>query len=136
MVQPPTRWFIGFCDVDLPRPWRWLTRPGFRHVWACYYVPERECWMFIEWSAYRLYIEIIDGEQVDALIAANRQRGTLVEVGVENNPKRVNWPFAPIYCVTLLTQLIGLRGFIVTPYQLFRALQKAGATVIFEPDGK
>ena len=129
MVWPPTRWFVGFCDQDIPAPWKWFTRPGFVHVWATTYI---DVWLFLEWSSYRLFIELVDGDTVDALFAISKKSGTLIETRSVEEPVKLTRPTMPTYCVSLLKQLLGLRGVIVTPYQLFCAIKRDGGRVIFQ----
>lgn len=132
MVQPPTRWFVGFCDCELPFGLRRLMKRGFRHVFAMTYVADRDFWLFVEWTSYRMHVEILDGEQSDAVFARCRRECTLVEAPVVNMPPSCATPMVPVYCVSYVKQLIGLRGMIWTPFQLFRALQKHGGKIIFD----
>jgi len=136
MVEPPSRWFVGFIDSEVPRPWYWLTRPGFRHCFCFYYMPERDCWWFLEWTAYRLHIEPLVGDQIDAIFYLLRTKGTCVVIDCEDLPPAANHGTAPIYCVSWVKQLLGLRGFILTPYQLFRALKRYGGDIIYAQEGE
>ena len=136
MVEPPARWFVGFVDNAHPRPWNWLTRRGFRHSLCIYYMPERDCWWFLEWSSYRLYVEPLEGEQVDSIFYMLRKSGTCVEINSQELPPPTRHGTIPIYCVSWIKQLLGLRGFILTPYQLFCALKRYGGTVIYTQEGE
>jgi hypothetical protein len=132
MVEPQTQWMICFVDTPPDRPWIWLTRKYFRHVFAMTYIVREDRWMFVEWAAKRLHIHLLTGEETDAVFAAVREQGIMVDMPVTPDPKPTLWAITPVYCVSYLRQLIGLPGPIFTPYQLFRALCRQGGRIIFD----
>ena len=132
MVIPASRWFVGFSDGKIRRPWKWFTKPGFCHVWAATYVAELDHWVFVEWMSNRLFMEILAGIQMEALFQHTSENGTLLEIGVSEKPNPRHAPLMPIYCVSWVQHLIGISGIIITPWQLFCALKKHGGKVIFQ----
>ncbi len=128
-------WFVGFRESSrpLPIPWRWLVKKeGFKHVYAMRFDPDNDCWILCEWLGTSLHINVIRGEKADWMFHSASVSGALLSYessfseGVALNFRM------PIYCVTWVKHLLGLSYCpAVTPYQLFCALRKRGASVIF-----
>ncbi len=64
-----------------------------------------------------------------------RTKGACIEINSQELPPATKHGTIPIYCVSWIKQLLGLRGFILTPYQLFCALKRYGGTVIYAQKG-
>ena len=124
-------WYVGFVDSDLPLWLRWMARPKFQHIVMMRYDVDYDVWLFVEWSARRLFIELYRKEEVDAIWNDIRERGCLISVEAETGMINMR-PRMPIYCVTWAKQLIGIKApMVLTPYQLYCELLRRGADVIF-----
>lgn len=121
-------WLIGFVDSDLPWYWKWMTKPGFQHIFAMRYDPVMDVWIFVEWSGHQLHVELYRGPDVDAIFWQLRRNGhTMVSFKTDSHRDHLFAPLFPIYCVSWAKHLVGLRSnFIYTPHQLYKALLKAG----------
>lgn len=133
-VFTPGKWTIIFHDNGT-KPEHWwdlFTRPGFRHVYALRYLQPLDAWVMVDWSNVGLAIEFLPKRFVDALIlGVNAHGGRFLDVEVKAAPRRLI-PFVPLYCVSAMKELIGLRSWkVITPYQLYCALMKTGAKRIF-----
>ena len=130
-------WFVGFRNTTrpLPLPWKWICRDGYKHVYAMRYDPNMDCWILCEWLGFRLHIELLRGEKVEALFHQASQSGGMVSYESEYRDGLAFNFRMPIYCVTWAKHLLGLQLCpAVTPYQLFCALRNRGGSVMFEQE--
>lgn len=129
------KWIIVFIDTGTKTRtwWSFFTRPGFRHCCALRYLKPMDSWVLVDWSNENLSVEFLPKRFVDALIVGvNNLGGCFVETEAKKASFR-KIPFTPLYCVSAMKDLIGLRNCkVVTPYQLYCALIKAGGKRIFD----
>jgi len=129
-------WYYAFVpNRDEPVWWRTglsLLRHKFGHVIAFRYDTSSDVWLLCEWSQRGLFVDTLDPDEVDAIIANVRlMGGEILEYKAPDKPApMVSGPFAR-YCVPIMASLASLPGWIATPDGLFRALRKRGAKVAF-----
>ena len=129
------RWFVAFGDgVYGPAPWwvRWLTRPGFRHVWAFAYEPEHDAWLMVFPTFERVRVEIADKAEITAQIAAARA-GVIRVLEVTTRARGPRRPRVAVTCAGAIAALIGIRRTTLRPETLFRHLIACGAQPVFTP---
>lgn len=127
------KWIIAFYDGGSLNWWDRFTRPGFRHCFALRYLREIDAWVKVDWSNQGLHIEVLPKRCVDGVIVAvNKMDGRFLEIEVTEQPRRTV-PLVPLYCVSAMKELVGLRNWkVITPYQLYCALRKEGASRMFD----
>ncbi len=130
-------WYVGFRKSNgvIPLPWRWLCKENYEHVFAMRYDAKVDCWVLCEWLGRNLHIELLTGEKVEWMFHQASVQGNMIAYE-GRYPERLVLNFRmPIYCVTWVKHLLGLKGcFAVTPYQLFCALRKRGGSVMFSEE--
>jgi hypothetical protein len=132
-----TNWIVAFHQGDPTRRW-WdaftFHRPGFGHCFALGWC--EGFWLQYEWFDEGLHMELIPDdaleEHVANLVLLQDARFLTLPPGFK--PYGMGWGtlLTPRYCVAAVKHLIGLPSFAATPWQLFCALRRAGATEIFE----
>lgn len=128
------RWFVAFHDSGTKRWWDYLfTRKGFRHCFAFRYLEPMDAWAIVDWGNEGLFVEFMPKRFVDSIIVGvNDGGGCFLEVEVKERNRRM-FPFQPLYCVTAIKDLVGLRNWrVLTPWQLHCALKKQGAKQMFD----
>lgn len=111
-------------------------RPGFSHAFVFRYDAVSGQWINCEWCAARLHIEVLPPEIVNATLQYMKESGFAVLAFTVENNGPVFLPRMPVYCISWIKQLLGVRRcWALTPWQLFCALKKRGAEVIFDFDG-
>ncbi len=126
------KWIIVFQDSEKKHWWDIFTAKGFRHCSALKYLYQLDKWVMIDWCTSGLFIEFLPSNIVDTIIVnVNDQKGAFVEIDMMSRSPRFA-PFLPLYCVTAVKELIGLRKWsVITPKQLYCALIRLGAKKIF-----
>lgn len=101
---------------------RWL-RPGFRH---CFVVLEcASGWVVVDPLSHYTAIAHVPFIQEFDPISYYRQQGMLVVEAQFVSPNRRVLPIRPYSCVECVKRVLGIRaGFVLTPWQLFRYLNK------------
>lgn len=118
-------WYVIFCDSeDVPRPWRWFTRAGFRH-----------CLCLAESPVGTLVMNYVDGGCEVRLAPSQSAMSMAIDFfnGGESRVLCVHTDKAPgiyyrgaVYCVTLTKSFLGIRGcWAVTPFGLHNWLKKS-----------
>ena len=125
-VRSLKAWVVFSGQAD--RPWLKLLRPGFRH-----------CFVILNdghhWLSFDPMLNHID-LQVHGHVPATfdlpgwlRGRGLLVVESPVDHSRRRPLPLALFTCVEAVKRVLGLhRFFILTPWQLYRHLQKKEKT--------
>ena len=121
-------WLVYFTDARTVRYakwiWWWKPKPGFRHCGALHYDTNVEKWIHVEFNHAGIEITILSP------IAAANLFDKLYDFEVLVCPKKDDWHLMRIKelsCVSFIMRLIGFyRWWIITPYQLYCALLKAG----------
>jgi hypothetical protein len=110
-----------------------FTKPGFRHCFAFRYLAKADLWVVVDWSNRGLSLGTVPKEAVDLIIiAVNQSGGAFLEILAKPQNSRVIPPL-PLYCVTAIKELVGLRDWrVITPWQLYCALLRRGAQRMFD----
>lgn len=125
-------WHIFFGDA--PRSsngWREVVinfflrscRRGFSHCWAVRV--DGMTVTVVDPRCRRLYVEAFAGVGVDEVIAALGLEWSKI---VRYNTKEdggIIFP-RPDTCASIIARLVGIGGFVLTPYQLYKALMRNG----------
>jgi hypothetical protein len=121
-------WFVAFGEFH--KSWRWwhlFTRPGWRHVYA--FATQRGAWVVVDPLSNRQAVVLLHGDDMDEIIRAHRAAGFPVLRMRREIHKR---GFAqPLYCVSVVKHLLGLRSWAITPKQLHDAMIRRGAVPAF-----
>ena len=122
--------WIGFGEFEPPRSWYHVfTEPGWRHVFCLGYSSER--WILYDPLSRRAEIAALTGEELDMLIAACKRKGVRF-LHFRRQEKHLFQRLTPIYCVSCVKHVLGIRGWAWTPRQLYRLLLRLGATPSYE----
>jgi hypothetical protein len=121
-------WLVYFSDARTVRYakwiWWWKPKPGFRHCGALHYDINVEKWLHVEFNHAGIETTILSP------IAAENLFDKLYDFEILVCPKKDDWHLMRIKelsCVSFIMRLIGFyRWWIITPYQLYCALLKAG----------
>jgi hypothetical protein len=124
-------WIIGFFDIDRPRMvFSPFLKPGFRHAMALRYDVDKKVWLCLNWGKRGLTVKALDHNEVDRVIAfVHKHNGTFLAAKAQKSVYR--FPVLPCWCVTAIRHLLGIKKTYFTPYQLYCALLKSGATPMF-----
>lgn len=117
--------FSGRADLW----WLRLLRPGFRH---CFVVLQGDRgWVVVDALSHRTALVQIPEMQESILQACYRQRGFLVVPSEINSPKKSMAPIMPYSCVESVKRILGIHArLVVTPWQLYRYLNKRGTFLL------
>lgn len=128
----PLEWYIAFvCPTeDKPRRWwhAWMKGP-YDHCFAFGYVPHK-AWVLVDWSSQGLMVRLLEPKEIGALVVEIYRANGLI-LGHAAVVDNIVMPRLPIYCVSMVKQLLGLRSFAVTPTQLAGELQAMGCRRMF-----
>ena len=104
--------------------WSWNYTPRFTHCGSLNYNPDKKIWNHIQFTHAGIKIELLDEDQASELLAKLHGFEILI------CPVKDDWQIMRIKelsCVSFTMRLIGFyKWWIVTPYQLYCALIKAG----------
>jgi hypothetical protein len=122
MAHPEPVAVVAFSGVAI-LPWLRLLRPGFRHCFVA--LRDEVGWLVLDPLAHQMRIVRAADAPPPAVAAHYRRLGlTALVVPVQAAPRRPA-PFAPFTCVEAVKRVLGLHDRrIVTPWQLFRRLEK------------
>jgi hypothetical protein len=134
-IYTPGVWVVAFIDNGPGFWWDVFSRPGFRHCLAFRYMAEIDAWALVDWGSEGFFIEFLPKRFITGLIAGVKQSGgCFLEIEAKKMPPRM-LPSFPLYCVSVMKHLIGLKDWrVFTPYQLYCALLKNGASKMFTLD--
>ena len=121
-------WLIYFHDTRTKRYAKWIKwwKPpyGFAHCGALKYIPEHDVWEHIHFTHAGIRTEIISNNETQKFLSYLYNFEILV------CPFKDDWHLMRIKelsCVSFIMRLIGFyRWYIITPFQLYCALRKAG----------
>ena len=121
-------WLIYFHNTRTERYAKWIKwwKPpyGFAHCGALKYIPQHDVWEHIHFTHAGMRTEIISPKE------ANQFLDYLYDFEILVCPVKDDWHLMRIKelsCVSFIMRLIGFyRWYIITPYQLYCALLKAG----------
>ncbi|NFV80804.1 hypothetical protein [Magnetospirillum aberrantis] len=109
--------------------WLRLLRPGFRH---CFVALEMASgWVVVDpMSHYTFVVHFPHNKEFD-LLSWYRQHEMKVVVVNKFSPERRVMPLRPYSCVESVKRILGIRaGFVLTPWQLYRHLNKRGTKML------
>ena len=102
----------------------WCYKPNFGHCGALKYISDKDIWVDVQGTHAGLAVDIITPDQ------ASNKLSYLYNYEILICPVKEDWHFTNLNfltCVSLIMKLIGFyRWWIITPYQLYCALIKAG----------
>ncbi len=129
--KQPVFWFVAFqreCTNLMPWPIRWLTRGGFRHVYA-----------FRDYNGITLTVNhlaqglIVDASPIPArdCAALLSKEGRQTVVLFAGQLKYCYLQRGVQSCVSVVKSLIGLKAWhVLTPQQLFEHLIRKGGVIL------
>jgi hypothetical protein len=122
--------FCGHADLW----WLRLLRPGFRHCFVA--LQGGYGWVVVDPLSHRTCVARIPAGPEFDLAGWSRAHGMMVvETRVATTDKKVA-PVRPYSCVESVKRILGIQaGFVLTPWQLFRYLNKTGKYVLTERGG-
>ena len=110
-------------------PFQKYLKPGFRHVNAFAYDEEADVWIFFNPGWDGIVIRAV--RDPGKLIARSYINGPVLYCEIEGNP--IWKPRVLMVCTSQICHLLGIDLFVHTPWRLFCALKKLGASdLIFE----
>lgn len=102
----------------------WTFRPNFGHCGALQYISKLDLWIEVQGTHAGLDVTLLTPKQISAKLEYLYNYEILI------CPEKNDWHFTNfnlLSCVTVIMKLIGFyKWWIVTPYQLYCALRKAG----------
>lgn len=103
--------------------WLRLLRPGFRHCFVALAMPAG--WVVVDPMSHGTFVAHFPGAQDFDLAAWYRLHGMVVVTVAPVSLERRVLPFRPYSCVECVKRILGIRaGFVLTPWQLYRHLNK------------
>ena len=124
-----SRFFVAFSDSEQRGWWTVFTTRGFKH-----------CFAFTELDGKTLEINQLRGSTKFILkdvkpfdyaidLVDNQEHKVLMIDCIPN----IYYVFrGPLYCVSLVKSVLGIGGFSITPYQLYKSLKKQQDIVCVE----
>ena len=125
----PKEWLVFFYD---PPHYEWYHRyrkKGMAHCGAVAYFAKKDKWLVVEHIHRRLDLNIIDGPEVDKMLAYVKEHGGII---LKCKTFRHKWRlFQAAWlrehsCVTVIMRVLGINRLIITPFQLYKYLKKQG----------
>lgn len=119
--------FSGQADLV----WLRLLRPGFRHCFVVLGTPGG--WVSLNPMAHRTDLTVLTVPFGFDLADWYRAQGLTVVETVSRLPPRRSAPWRPFTCVEAVKRVLGIHdGFVLTPWQLFRHIEKTGKKSLTE----
>ncbi len=140
-VEPPEQWRLGeflvvFEDSDPDerwRPWRLVTKRGFRHCWAAY--NDGPGWLRINPTANGIMVERSLLSTSELMEFHGQQAETRVLYLCSRRPRRFLGR-GLLTCVSVVKQILGVRAaWAITPYGLYRHLLKRNHAAQYDGRG-
>jgi hypothetical protein len=129
VTAPLPVWFVAFVETPAPVWWQRLLKPGFRHCLAFAWDREGARWLVLNPLFDAVILRALDDEGFAAFLAqlkARRPRIVLARARLA----RVARPRFLMTCVSAIAAILGLRLCALTPYALYRTLNRHGAKPI------
>lgn len=114
------RALVVFCNTA-DHSLSWLLRPGFRHVFCV--IESNGLWLEIDGRCGVPSIRYLSQSDFDLATFYRDQGLTVVETAQGANPSP--WPLALANCVGLVKVALCIRSWAVTPYQLYKHLERS-----------
>ena len=130
MIIIPEEWFVVFKKKS-QTPWvNWI--PGrFKHCFAMAFVPELQCWLFVEFAFKSgTAVALLPNAHADAWLGEACEDA--VVVGIHAGMAR--GVGLGLWCVPAIAHIIGLNSCALRPDGLFRDCLRNGGRVIIPGD--
>jgi hypothetical protein len=126
-------WYICFSDSVRLVPGQKYLKKGFRHVKAFAFDDNAAVWLTFDPGHDGIVIRAIkNDEQIVNLIANAYRAGPVLYCEVEG---KIIWkPRFIMACTSQICHLLGVNLFVHTPWRLFCALKKLGASELIFKD--
>ncbi len=123
------QWFVGFSSEGTPK-WNIFLKKGFAH---CYAMSLQYPFGYIAIDPNAPFTEVHHGEPekgtvYDTIAKLKQANHKILFVSNPINQNRCIRYIEFCSCVTIIKQLLGFHSMAQTPYQLYKALKKIGAT--------
>lgn len=131
-----TEWLIYFYESDDHKYADWLQflKKGFKHCGALSYSDKHDLWIHLEFTHAGIRLSYLDKKDIEDIFFF------LKDFKILRCPVKDQWHSLRIKdttCVTFIMRLIGFyKWYILTPYQLYCALIKAGYKSFWNPNVK
>jgi|TARA_R110002051_G_scaffold100647_1_gene171028 hypothetical protein len=125
-------WLVYFYESDKDRysDFMYFLKKGFKHCGAIGYVPDIKRWVHLEWTHEGITHHVLEEQEMANIISF------LYDYKMLRCPVKTNHQLFRIKdftCVSFIMKLIGFyKWYILTPYQLFCALQKNGYSSFYD----
>jgi hypothetical protein len=130
MIAEPPEWLVCFYDPTEPAWWAPFHRKGFGHCAAVGYLPDLRKWISVDFTRKGISVFLVGEDEMTRLFAYLMDKGRVLRVKAKGRGRFP--PISPaIYCVGMVARLIGFPTWACTPFQLFCALRRSGATPMF-----
>lgn len=132
--KPRDEYLVVFIDLPDRRWWDYVfhTRPGFRHAFCLYWDAWAKRWLMLDWRQSKLELVMLYTFEAEKVLAQVRAMGgTVVRyIPAAPVPETAGTPFS--YCSNLIARYLGIGWHLVlTPYQLYLRVLKAGGQVVY-----
>ena len=125
----PKEWLVFFYDPPNHEWYHRFRKNGMAHCGAFAYYPKKDKWLVVEHIHRRLDLNIIDGAEVDGMLAyVIQHKGVVLKCKTFRHKWRLfqaAW-LREHSCVTVVMRVLGINRLIITPYQLYKYLKKQG----------
>ena len=119
-IREKERYIICFCDPDKRYPFYDWFKTGFRHVQV--YIDKGEFWVHFDPMRHRLGVKLLDKALYPKPWTTDKNH-TIVEKVLFTWHTERRATFGVWTCTSQVKALLGIDSkYILTPYQLFRAL--------------
>ena len=126
-------WYVCFSDSNVTMPLQRFLKKGFKHVHAFAYDAKAKCWLTFDPGWDGIVIRAItDPKDVTRMFTKAYVEGPILYC--EMRGETVWKPRIVVACTSQICHLLGENLLVHTPYRLFCALKKRGATTILFED--
>lgn len=123
-------WHVVFRDNRMNSVWNFFTIPGYRHVAAYGYSPDKNVWIVVDPGRDCMTVQVLDMDELAAWVRVNGDRTSSI---LRIDAKEGGYAASRFghTCVTAIKRLIGLRSGAFTPQGLFHEMRRHGAEDVF-----
>jgi hypothetical protein len=127
-----TEWLVYFYESEDHSKWLRFLEKGFKHCGALSFSAKHNLWIHLEYTHDGIRLSYLEDKDVEDIFFFLKDHKVL------RCPIKDDWQLFRIKdltCVAFIMRLIGFyRWWILTPYQLYCALRKAGYSSFWEKD--
>lgn len=109
---------VVFCNTE--HSLSWMLKEGFRHCFVC--LASNGLWIQVDAKHGIPYVHYLTTDDFD-LAGFYRDQGLTV-IETEQRQHAVTWPLVIRNCVGLVTSVLCIERWLVTPYGLYKYLRK------------